>query len=178
MSKEQWKEVYDYDGIYAVSSFGRVVSFEKEKPSKSGSIALHPERIMKQSISSFGYNRIGLVKNGKRKVYAVHRLVAKAFIGLAGSKMQVNHKDGNKLNNHVENLEWVLPSENIQHAIETGLTNNLLENHHNAKLRNADIETIRKLIANGESLIEISNQFNVKPSTISKIKTGRTWAKI
>ena len=101
MSKEIWKDIEEYDGIYQISNQGNVKSLQNYR---KGSI-LKP-RLKK------GYYQIGLRKNSKRKWYAVHRLVAQAFIPNPDNLPQVNHKDEDKLNNNVGNLEWCSASYN------------------------------------------------------------------
>ena len=105
---EQWKDIEGYEGIYQISSHGRVKSF------KNGKI-----KILKSRINDKGYNTTCLRKDGKSKYKLVHRLVAEAFIPNIDSKPYINHIDGNKLNNNINNLEWVTPSENTLHTIRT-----------------------------------------------------------
>ena len=102
MDKELWLPVIDYEGIYEVSNYGRV------RRVGGG--------IMNGNINSYGYRVVKLTKNGKQKDKKVHRLVALAFIPTISGKDFVNHKDGDKLNNCVENLEWVTRGENNKHA--------------------------------------------------------------
>jgi hypothetical protein len=104
---EEWRVLDEYPD-YAVSNLGHVVN-------------IHTDRIMRSRISSNGYERVGLMKNGKQVGVFVHRLVAQAFISLIIDSDQVNHLDGDKLNNQVDNLEWVTMSENHLHAFRTGL---------------------------------------------------------
>jgi hypothetical protein len=112
--------------------------------SESGDIYSNlTKRQLKKSINKYGYNHIRLFKDGVRKNFQIHRLVASTFIDNPYMKPQVNHKDGNKSNNHVSNLEWVTQSENIRHAINTGLKPIFV--HPNAKIscskKLKDIET-------------------------------------
>jgi hypothetical protein len=110
-TQEIWKPVAECNGEYYVSSWGRVKSFKFGK-----------ERILKPAIQSKGYQFIVICqKKTKPKTSTIHKLVAMAFIPNPNEKPQVNHKDGNKLNNHIDNLEWVTIKENIQHAWDTGL---------------------------------------------------------
>ena len=120
---EIWKDIVGFNG-YEVSNLGRVRSFHKGG------------RILSPGLVS-GYLQVNLYCGGKRNQMYVHRLVAETFIPNPESKSEVNHIDGNKSNNRVENLEWATPSENAQHAHDTGLlTFSQGEDHHNAKLTN------------------------------------------
>lgn len=105
---EEWKDISGYEGLYKVSNLGNVYSFKTNK-------------ILKTPIGKRGYPNLNLLKNGKQKLYVVHRLVAKAFIPNPDNKPEVNHIDGNKTNNCVDNLEWVTSRENTLHARKTGL---------------------------------------------------------
>lgn len=113
---EIWKDIIGYEGLYQVSNLGNVKSLKKKSINRHGWIRILPELIMIQKISNNGYKRVGLVKNGHQKQISVHRLVTIAFIENKNNKPCVNHKDGNKLNNNVDNLEWVTISENSLHS--------------------------------------------------------------
>jgi hypothetical protein len=108
--QEEWKPIAECNGEYYVSNLGRVKSFKFGK-----------ERVLKHCVNTTGYLYIGTRVNGKRKICKIHRLVAMAFINNPNNKSQVNHIDGNKMNNYVCNLEWATPKENHQHAWDTGL---------------------------------------------------------
>lgn len=112
--EEVWKDVPEYEGLYMISNLGNVLSKvpNNGKPKK---------KIMKQSICSSGYMKVVLSKNGNHKQHMIHRLVAKAFIPNPENKETVNHIDGNKKNNCVDNLEWNTYSENLKHAYKNGL---------------------------------------------------------
>lgn len=106
----EWINVPETGGKIQVNRFGEVRSLLR------GS-----ERILKQQTDSKGYKRIRVTIDRKKVTYKVHRLVASAFIDNPDNLPQVNHKDGNKANNHVDNLEWVSNRDNCLHAIRSGL---------------------------------------------------------
>jgi hypothetical protein len=125
---EEWRDIDGYEGLYQISNFGKVKSVKRECvcPSALGGKGKRtvPERIRKPNIMK-GYHCISLIKEGKHKVFRIHSLVAEHFISVQPTPdYQINHIDGDKANNHVENLEWVLPIENTRHAIENGLRQN------------------------------------------------------
>lgn len=121
MSGETWKDVEGYEGLYQVSNFGRVKALYKELTvGNNGGTRIYPEAILALG-NSVGYPKVELHKNSKGKSHKVHALVATAFLPNTLKKPCVNHKDGNKTNNHVSNLEWVTFSENLIHAIQAGL---------------------------------------------------------
>ena len=124
---EIWKDIKGDEGLYQISNFGKV----KRK-----------NRILKnRKISQ--YKGVALSKEGKVKNYTIHRLVAQAFIDNPKNKKEVNHIDGNKDNNMVNNLEWVTRQENQQHAYDTGLCAVRLgkDNKHSKKILQIDIHT-------------------------------------
>ena len=106
--QEVWKDVEGYEGVYQVSNLGRVKSLQTMKYShiKKCAIPVMREKILKPYFNTKKYLLVDLKNNGKRKTQNVHRLVAKAFIPNTDNLPQVNHKDENKQNNCVENLEW------------------------------------------------------------------------
>lgn len=120
---EVWKDIKGYEGLYQVSNLGRVKSFDVyiKVGIKNAETALHKGRILKPMKNRQGYMRVELCKGGERKAIFVHRLVASVFIENPENKVCVNHIDGDKQNNCVENLEWCTYSENMQHAFDTGL---------------------------------------------------------
>jgi len=118
--KEKWKDIKLYEGLYQISSFGRVKSLNRITSNVDGIFRELKEKILKQSISNEYYS-ITLNKLGIKKRFTVHRFVALAFIPNPENKEQVNHKDGNKLNNMKSNLEWNTKSENQLHAYAIGL---------------------------------------------------------
>lgn len=103
--EEIWKDIAGYEGRYQVSNFGRVKSLERRCRTKTYTRKV-PEKIYAQAIDSYGYLIVSLHLDGKKKTRTVHRLVAEAFIPNPNNLKEVNHKDENKKNNAVWNLEW------------------------------------------------------------------------
>lgn len=110
--KEIWKDVKNYEGLYQVSNLGNIKSSKREG-SAGGFI---------KSLLTNGYYSVNLWKSGKAKMKRIHRLVCEAFIENTDNKPQINHINGNKLNNRIDNLEWATQSENMKHAYKIGLT--------------------------------------------------------
>lgn len=117
---EIWKDIIGYEGLYQISNLGNVLSLEKHIDNKKGAIQYRPPKILKQYKNKFGYMRVYLTKNSIKKMYAVHRLVAIAFIDNPENKPCVNHIDNNRENNHLDNLEWCTYKENSQWAESQG----------------------------------------------------------
>ncbi len=145
---------------------------------KNGNIFLANGRIKLPSKDKKGYMHITLSNNGIRKTFLVHRLVAEHFIHNPNNLSQVNHIDGNKSNNNVNNLEWVTSSDNITHSFNNGLSNYNGENNGRSKLTSLEVIEIKKLIKNKIKLKNIAKQFNVHPNTISEIKREIKWKHI
>lgn len=177
---EIWKEVPTLHHRYEVSNLGRI-----RKP-------IHTNRygctygggILSQSIGHFGYYQICLsVKQANaRTTFLVHRLVATAFVPNPDpvNKILVNHKNGNKLDNRAENLEWVTSTENQLHALETGLkVNKKGEEHPQATLSNAQVYEVRKLYIESDlDMGTIASQFNVSHAVVSLIINLKTWTNV
>ena len=113
---EIWKDIKDYEGLYQVSNLGRVRSLPKVD--RLGRV--HNGKIKAQVNNGSGYLIVNLKHNGKQKMKTVHRLVAETFISNDDNLPEINHIDGNKVNNRVDNLEWCTRSENVKHAIKNG----------------------------------------------------------
>ncbi len=117
IENELWKDIAGYENIYHVSNWGRIKSLPKKMGKGNGYMS--SEKILKPGIDMSGYCIITLCKDKIHTTKTIHRLVAIAFNG--DSKLQVNHKNGNKKDNLLSNLEFVSASENVQHAIKNNL---------------------------------------------------------
>ena len=109
-NKEIWKDIKNYEGLYQISNFGNVKSFKRK------------EKELRKCKNARGYLVVSLCSNRIAKKFYVHRLVAQTFLDNPKNYCQVNHIDGNKKNNAVNNLEWVNSQENMKHAYENKLT--------------------------------------------------------
>ena len=117
--KEIWKEVKGYEGYYKISNLGRIKSVERFVGTiRNGKKTKNKlkEKILKGNIDKYGYKKIDLYKKGKRKNLKIHTIVANAFLNKTNENYEVNHKDENKLNNNVLNLEWVSHKENVNYG--------------------------------------------------------------
>jgi len=162
--KEEWKDIQGYEGYYQVSNRGRVYS-------------IRSKIIMSLWTCSWGYKSVAF-HVGKKKTFTVHRLVAMAFIGDIPPKYVVNHKDGIKTNNRVDNLEIISKSEDVLHALRIGLMNRdnvpKGENHNFAILTQKKANEIR-ILKPYYTQKELGKKYGVHESTISDIIHKRTW---
>lgn len=140
-----------------------------------------PSKMLAKILRGGGYFEVNLSVAGKRNGYCVHRLVASAFIPNIENKAQVNHINGIKTDNRLENLEWVTPSENTLHAINTGLLRVRLgeEKGGRAILKNKEVVEIKKMLQEGiMTQAKIGELFGVSRSTIGLIHNKNIWTHI
>ena len=166
---EEWRDVRGYEGLYQVSSKGRVKACRKTDARGHN----RNEKVMSQNLSNQGRPRVNLEKNGIRKVVFVHRLVAEAFLPNPLVKREVNHIDGDKTNNNVENLEWATRSENMLHAERMRLHTMApaLEAH---KQRVCQIYG-RFVIAVFDSIADASRATGIDSQNISSAASGKRY---
>jgi len=170
---EIWKDVVGFEGIYAVSSLGRIMRVARSEKGRK------PGTIKKPGANRHGYLGTQLAKDGKNYTVRVHRVVSEAFIGPVPAGYEVNHKDGDKSNNHADNLEYVTHSQNIAHSYnDLGREHPCGSLNKYAKLTEADIPLIRQLHADGWSQRAIGDRFGVRGTTIWYVLNGRTWAHV
>ena len=161
----EWKPVKDYEGIYEVSNRGDVRNVKTRRTLKHG--------------RNKGYASVNLyIGERKYKTKKVHRLIAEAFIANPDGLPVINHKNGNKLDNRIENLEWCTQAHNIQHMIDEGLHSGRGGTHWNARLNEEIVRKMRSLRKAGRSVNEIARQFGVKANTASSAISGVTWAHV
>ena len=167
-NEENWISVVGYENNYLVSNLGRVErASDTENALKGKILALVPDMN--------GYLKVHLYKNGKGKIFMIHRIVMQAFVGKIPKGKQVNHKNGVKEDNRLENLEYVTCSENHKHAYNIGLKNQKGNKNNASKLTKKDVSVIKKRLVKGNFYKDIAIDYNVSVGTIGFIARRETW---
>ena len=187
MKELVWKDVAGFEGFYRVSENGDILSLARvDTYICRGNLTKRnrSEKKLTHKVNDKGYATYHL-RDASRDIEAwptAHRLVATAFIPNHENKPQINHKDGNKLNNHYSNLEWCTAQENTQHAYDNGLAKSViykftkrLEDSPQTKLKNVDIPVIKQLRLDGWTYDAIAKKFDVGLSSIHRICTNQSW---
>lgn len=190
---EQWRPIPSTDGVYEASSHGRV---RRSTQVYSCWVTLPPGREPTRCLETNGYFRCHVkMPNGRTKKIGIHNLVAEAFFGPRPRGLYVNHKDGNKQNNHSENLEYVTPKENAQHASANGLLPcgdghwtrrtpekvvlSYGENHGQSKLTESQVLEIRYLYQRGGITQKaLGKKYGVHGSAVSNIVNRKNWVHV
>lgn len=165
---EIWKDVVGYEGYYQVSNFGNIRSVDRVIYSDKLHIGTKRElksKMLKPYVNSHGYLALTLTKNSNEKSVRVHRLVAEAFIKNPNNYDQINHIDGNKTNNKVENLEWCNNQHNVNHAYKNGLTK-----HYTRSIKQYDLKG--NYIQTFESIAKACEEVNGNRANITKCAKG------
>jgi hypothetical protein len=164
MVPEKCKPVVGYEQIYLVTTDGKILAIKKNCK----------ERV--QFINVAGYYRVCLSVQGKNKHFYTHRLMAEAFIPNPLKKPQVNHKNGIKTDNRIENLEWATISENGKHAYKIGLCKpSIGEISGSSKITN---EIALEIVNSDLTPMELAKKFNLTRPTIYRVKKGESWTHI
>jgi hypothetical protein len=164
---EVWKEVPQYEDYLLISNFGNVKTKTRQKTNG----VIEKQKILTQKEKVNGYLEIGVRVNKKKKYFLVHRLVAIAFLIKVDGLEYVNHKNGNKKDNKVENLEWCTAKQNSQHAHANGLCS-IEEDHYKAKLNKEKVLYIR---SSEKSSTVLSSELGVSKSTIKYVRSRKSW---
>lgn len=165
MKNEIWKPIKGFEGKYLVSDLGRI----KSLPNRTRKTEL----ILKPQNQTYSF--IDLCKDGKVKKMTIHRIVAMNFLDNPEDKPQVNHINGDKLDNRVVNLEWSTRSENVKHSYTTGLNSSVGSKNSQCKLTEKEAIEIYNSKARTKDL---SIQYNITQSTICDIRKGRSWTHV
>ena len=165
-SEEIWNDINGYEGLYQVSSLGTIKSLARFTPNQwSETSRFIEEKTLSYQLTKDGYPTIKLSKNGNAIRYRIHRLVALCFLENPFGKEQVNHINGIKTDNRVENLEWATQNENQLHACKNGL-----------KLRKLTESDVLKIRNDKRTGSEIAKDYNITFQTVSEIKNKKIWA--
>ena len=166
---EKWTPAVGYEGIYEASDAGRIRSARTMTNTFQG-------KILSSVPNSRDYQQVSLYKNGTKKSIRVHRIIMESFIGPRPDGKQINHIDGDRKNNRLDNLEYVTQSENMLHAYRIGLQLPVWgEAHGQGKLTEENVHEIRRLILEGMPQRLIAIRFNVCQQMISMIATKKRW---
>lgn len=178
---DDWTPAHGWEDRYEVTSHGKVRSKSRVVQSSYGKTRRIQGRELRPQLIR-GYPAICLCVDGKRKNLLVHRIVAETFILNPERKPCVNHLDGDRQNNKVDNLEWCTHAENMRHAHETGLippsTIGPGEACPASKLNDISVAEIKKHLRNGVRQNKLAAQYGVAKGTIHYIAKGVTWAHI
>ena len=179
--KELWLPVSGYEGLYEVSSCGRVRGLTRHVPHINGSTRTIKGRVLKTSIAHSGRNKpytslsVSLTKPGvKRKQAPIHRLVAAAFVPNPDQLPVVRHLDGNSLNNRADNLAWGTHKDNSEDAIKAGAMPRG-ERHFHSRLTEEAARIIKSTPRSQSNAEQLGKQFGVHWTTIRSVWTEQSW---
>ena len=175
---EEWRDCPVFPERYEISNFGNIrsKSFLKTGANRCGCFEFKTKaKPIVRRLNSDGYYQVRLSKDGQKISKTIHRLVALAFLPLETGKNYVNHKDSDRTNNFIYNLEWCTPQENIKHSYDYGKNSNSKENHPQSIYTEEIAIKIRELIGVGIKPREVSKMLNVNYWSVIKIKNNKEW---
>jgi hypothetical protein len=174
---EIWKDIKGYEGLYQVSNLSRIKSLSRKQKNRY-TYFFTKEMIVNPHLSYQGYLMFDLRRDNKRKCVYLHRIVALHFIPVVENKPTINHKNGIKTDNRIQNLEWCTQKENVHHACKNNLMNPVKgSNHYRTSLKEEDVIKIREE-SKDHSQKYLSIKYKVSRDTIKFILSRRTWKHI
>ena len=177
MKHETWKPVYEWDGIYEASDLGRVRSLDKRVNTYGGRNYIIKGKVLKPSPDTDGYPLVGLRDGSRKQTKTVHKVVLQAFVGPRIGDLQCCHKDGNKLNSALSNLEWNTIKKNHNDKRRHGtMIRGAAVNR--SKLSEAQVIELRLLSSKGATRVALAKSYGVSDQTVRNILLGRTWKHI
>ena len=168
LPNERWATIPGYDGYYEVSDLGRIRSLDRVIATSNGRLQKLSGRLMSLR-SSQRYEDVLLAKDGATKRVKVHVAVARAFLGAPPPSHEVNHKNRDRRDNRLVNLEYVTRLQNLRHAQINGGVRGV------TKLTPDDVRAVRRLRAKGLTAKQIGARFGVGPGCVLSIMNGKTW---
>lgn len=166
---EKWMRIRNYEDSYAVSNYGRILSLGRYRKARDGGKTWLSPRIIKEKTTKLGYKEVGLCKDNTKKYYFIHRLVALAFIPNPLCLPQIDHIDGNKANNNVNNLRWCTAKENMQNTE----TKKLLKKTHGGQNKRPVVALINNSIYKIYPSATFAQIDGFKNSSICKVCNGK-----
>lgn len=160
--QEIWKDIEGYNGYHQISNYGRVKSCDRISNNRRGNY-LKKSKILKTSVDNDGYIHVTLCKNGERKTFTIHKLVATSFIENPFNLLEINHKDENKANNNVENLEWCTRKYNLNYG------------NRMKKIRKCVVQYYNEVeVCSFNSIMDAENKTSINKGSISNCCLGKT----
>lgn len=183
MQAGRWIDIRGYEGIYQICKAGKVRSLDKIVNNYPHSKRKCKGRVLKPLADKLGYHYFQLSdKDGNIKNHKLHRLLCTMFIPNPNSYPEVNHKNGVKHDNRLENLEWCTHQQNMKHAYDNGLIPEPItikgEKSNFAKLSDSQAREIKERLKKGEHPSDIAIDYPVGASAIKEIRAGRSWGHI
>lgn len=181
---EVYLPIPGFIGLYEVSNLGNVRGVDRRIVHRNNRwggqhTATRKGVVLSKKLDKYGYHNVNLSKGYKRNFLKVHRLVAEVFIANPDNLPQVNHIDGNKINNIASNLEWVTAKQNIKHSIDYGLRKNAEgESLPQTRLKRDEVVDIKCMLAEKKSQASIAKLYGVNKNTIWHISKGNTWKSV
>ena len=167
---EIWKDIKQYNGKYQASDNGRIRNAKK--------------KVLKTFIDKSGYLLVSLYKDGKNKTFRVHRIIYETFFGDIPNDFQINHKDFNRSNNKINNLEAVTREQNVKHSLHNTIRANAYDangnriSKGNSKINKEIAEEIRTIYATEDvTYNDLAKAYGIKRSTVGDVITGKSWPK-